>query len=480
MRAGSLLVAAGLLAAACSASSQEPLVEYPPIGDPSLPDGGPIATGTDAGADAAQPIAGRKILDRDVLIEGRTSDGHLVFFADADLSVWPEGASAPVTIQKDFYFGEDERTVRGRFVGVWTGESVLPSPLIVWSQAAGVETIAPEVHREALYPKPSSNVFAYGAAGTSVVRRDIWVTEAGKGAGTLVLAGLNSGALDTQCRPTITFGATHLVIAGCTTTTTPRVATYALDGSGLVDVILDDSRPGVWLDPTRTRALVQTSTESSIRSLSASGTAVALDTPVRQAVFSATGSHVVYRRSDGAVRRAATTSPASPVTLVPSALSILDISPDARFVVAATTGDPGLDSDLVVADATAAGAAPRVIAAEKAASFGLSSDGTHLVYLAPRAIGIEGPLYVVQLPSGTPQKLSDEARRVHFDGKVVYWQEWVEADHANVLKAARISDPGTVITIDTGLDPLTASAVVVRKKLYVASKLGLWEYPALE
>ena len=48
-----------------------------------------------------------------------------------------------------------------------------------------------------------------------------------------------------------------------------------------------------------------------------------------------------------------------------------------------------------------------------------------------------------------------------------------------MLKAAKLSSPSNIITIDEGLDPLTTQVTVVGEKLFVSSKLGLWEYPAL-
>jgi hypothetical protein len=168
----------------------------------------------------------------------------------------------------------------------------------------------------------------------------------------------------------------------------------------------------------------------------------------------------------------------APVELATGAIQILDVSPDARFVVYATKGDPSeSDSDLVVADANTPGTT-KTIAPDKAVSYGISNDGTKLLYTAPRELSVSGPLYLVTLPSGTPQKLSDEGERVMFTGDVVYWQEFVKATKTNTLKAVKLSDPSNTIVIDQNLDTLTAHTLVVGKKLLVASKLGLWEYPA--
>lgn len=474
-----------LLLSACSGSSSEPLVEYPPAStdeaaEPS-PDGGspPAAGGRDAGRDAPEPIVGTKLLSSVVSLEGRTSDGHLVLFEDADLKVWPQGAAAPITIQKDFDFGYDSVVVRGRFVATWIGEDVLPGPLQLWASTGGVQTIAPLTYREAIYPRAGTDDFAYFAKGSSSLRRDVRVTKAGGGAGTTIATGLDLGVVFPECRSTIAFVGSELLVAGCPNGgSTPRVAVHPLDGSPS-RTLLDGSAPGVWISNARTRVVVQTASASSIRAVSGAGPAVALDGPIRQAFFSKDDQKLVYLDAAGNVKRAATTAPASPVTLASSAVGIVDVSPDARFVVVATKGKPWeADSDLLVVDANAPGP-PRTLAPDDAASFGLSSDGTKLVYLAPRGLGLSGPLFVAALPSGAPQKISDDAERVVFDGDVVYFQEYVKASKSNVLKAARVSAPQTVITVDQGLDTLTARAMVVGKKLFVGSKLGLWEYPAI-
>ena len=50
----------------------------------------------------------------------------------------------------------------------------------------------------------------------------------------------------------------------------------------------------------------------------------------------------------------------------------------------------------------------------------------------------------------------------------------------SVLKGATLGTPlGAVSKMDDGFDVLTAHALVANSRLYVASKLGLWEYPTL-
>lgn len=483
MRWGAL--ALGVVVAACSGSGGDPLVEYPPASsDPdALPgvDGGPTPNGprADAGPDAPEPIVGKKLLSSSVFLEDSTTDGHLVFFDGADLEVWPDGASAPVTIQKDFDTGYDSLVVRGRFVAIWLGDSVLPGPMTYWSKASGLRTINADVYREGVFPRSASDELAYLVKGSSSLRRNIRVTKAGAGPGTTLVSELDLGYPNDACASTMAFAGTDLVVAGCPNGgSTPSVAAYPLDGSA-PRTLLAGSAPGLWTNRAKTHALVQTSTASSIRPIVGAGAPVALDGPVRQAAYSQDDTKVVYRTADGAVKRASTTAPANPVPLALDALSILAVSPDARFVVFATKGDVGKgDTDLQVVDANAPGPA-RALASDKATSFGLSSDGKKLVYIAPRGLAIEGPLYVVDLPNGTPVKLSDAAQRVVFAGDVVYFQEFVKATKSNVLKAARVSAPTNVITIDQNLDALTARAMVVGKKLFVGSKLGLWEYPAL-
>lgn len=472
-----------MVVSACSGSN-DPVVEYPPASsDPdSLPsDGGtqPNDPTKDAGRDAPEPIVGTKLLATPVSLEGNTTDGHLVFFEKADLKVWPEGASAPVQIKADFDTGFDTLLVRGRFVATWTGESVLPGPMTYWSKASGVQSILGETYREGLFPRSASDEFAYLVKGSTSLRRTIRVTKAGVGPGTALVPNLDMGYPNQECASTLSFANADLVVAGCPNGgTTPRVAAYPLDG-GASRTLLDGSAPGLWTDHAKTHALVQTTSASSIRPISGSGASVSLDGPIRQAAFSQDDAKVVYRDANGKVKRASTTAPPSPVELADGVMSILAVSSDARFVVFATSGDVGKgETDLRVVDANAPGA-PRTLAPDKAASFGLSSDGTKLVYIAPRGLGLEGPLYVVTLPGGTPQKLSDAAERVVFANDVIYFQEFDKPSKSNVLKAARISAPASVVTVDQGLDALTARAMVVGTRLFVGSKLGLWEYPAL-
>jgi hypothetical protein len=469
----------------CSGGDPAPLVEYPDPPAPALPaedDAGKDgAAPADAADDASEPLAGKKLLATNVSLEGVTTDGHLVLFVEDDLAVWPRGASAPVTVAKDYDFGFDSRLVRGRFVGAWLGAAPGATPLVIWSAKAGTETLAPLAFRDAIYARPASDDLAYLAPGASFLKRHVRATTAGAGAGVTVVEDLDSGLTNSACRPTVAYGAAALVVAGCTGgATTPRVATFALDGSGVAKVVLDASAPGLWLDRAGARAVVQTAGASSIRALAGAAAPVPLDTPLRQAGFSADDTKIIYRRADGKIRRANTTAPTSPVDLLDEALAILAMSSDARFVVAATSGDPSRDdSDLVVADATSPAAAPRTLAAEKAALIGLSRSGDRVVYLKGRGLALAGELEVALLPGGAPVRLSEDAMRVAFDGDVVYWQELDAATKTNVLKAARVTAPKTVITIDDGLDPLTAHAVRAGDALFVGSKHGLWEYPAL-
>jgi hypothetical protein len=469
---------------ACSAADPDPLVEYPDPPAAALPipaeDAGAAAPPADLTPDAAAPISGKRLLDKNVMLEGRTTDGHLVLFVDDDLAVWPVGAPAPVIVAAAYDFGFDSRLTRGRFVGAWLGESPGATPLVLWSQKGGVETVAPLSFRDAIYPRPSSDEFAYLTPGAGILHRHVRATTAGSGAGTLVVENLDSGVTRPACRPTVTYAGERLVVAGCTARETiPRVATYATDGSGTISIVLEASAPGLWVNRAGTRALVQTSETSQIRALTGSSPPLPLDTPVRQAFFSADDAKVVYLRPDGKVRGASTSAPAAPLDLLDDAVAVLRISNDARYVVAASSGDPSRgESNLLVVDATSPGA-PRTLATEKAALVGLSRSGDRVVYLANRGTLLSGQLEVAVLPDGAPVRLSENAERVVFDGDVVYWQEYVKAKKANVLKAARVTAPEIILSVDEGLDPLTAHAVIAGEKLFVGSKLGLWEYPAL-
>jgi len=485
MRWGGILLTATLGAAwACSGESESLLEEYP-RNDPGASDSGSGADGQatkDAGPEIPTPIVGKKILDGVIDYEATTSDGHIVFFLGADLMVLEDGKTTPTVIVKDFDYGYDEVLVRGRFVAVWRGESVLPGPLTLWTKSGGVQNaVVPAAYRRVLFAKPASDAFAYYApVGASALKRDLRATAFGQGAGTTVVPRLDNGYPTTECAPQIAHLGTVMLVAGCPNgTTRPRVATYALDGSGVVKTILDASASGLWMDRKRSRVLVQDASESSIRVIAGASAPVPIDTPIAQAFFASDDKTLLYVRTDGVVRRALTNAPAAPVTVAPHALAMLSASPDARFVALATSGDVSKsETDLVVFDTTAPGT-PRTLATEKAVSFGFSDKSTELVYLAPRGLGVEGPLYVVSLPSGTPVKLTDAASQILFDGNVVYWLESDKTTKTNTLKAARVSVPAHVITIDKGLDIITSRTFRTGSKLFVSGKLGLWQYPAV-
>ena len=484
MVAGLVLASLAALGAGCGSADDEPFVEYP--------DGGGAADGAgnessrdantpvDGGTEAAGPIVGKQVLTTPTFIQGATSDGNLVFDDGKDLKVLVGGSLVPTTIVTDFHVGDDALAVRGRFVASWLGSVAAKLPLGVWSKASGQAIVAPLTYAEAIYAKPGSDDFAYAAAATSSLRRDLWVATAGLGAGTKVVPGLDSAVIDDACSYTIRWSPTALVVAGCANgAATASVAVYATDGSGIAKTLLSGSAPGMWLNRAGTHALVQTTTTSSIRPLAGAATSVAIDGPVRAAVFSSNDAFVVYRGADGVVKRASTTSASTPLVLVPSAISLYAVSEDARFTLAATTGNlDAFDADVVVADATTPGTVRTL--AQHAAFIGLSASGKSAVWLQELSgAGLEGALYVASLPSGAPQKLSALAERVATVGDVVYWQEFDKAAKSNVLKAARAATPSNVITIDHGLDALTAQTLVIGKSLFVASKLGLWGYPAV-
>ncbi len=483
-----MLLAASLVTAAflgCSSAHDAPVVEYPDAGSPEDgPKGdaaaGPLADADAAAADGALPVTAKQLLTGSVFIEGVTSDGSLAFDDGKDVKVWPAGAAGPVTVVADYDPGFDSLLIRGRFVAAWLGNATGALPLTLWAKTGGVQTVAPLTYRDSIYPKNAADDFAYTAPAGDILHRNVWATAAGQGAGTKIVASLDMGLTNAQCRPTITWTMAALLVAGCANgATTARVGVYALDGSGLTATVLDASAPGLWPNRARTQALVQTTTSSSIRALAGGSAAVPLDGPVKQALFSADDAKVVFLHNDGKVKRAATTAPAAPVELLGAALSVLAMSPDARFTVVATTGDVAkASSDLVLCDATTPGIT-RTLAAGTAALMGLSASGTHAVWLADRGLGLEGTLYAALLPSGVPQKLSVLASRVTLDGDVVYWQEFDHVAKSNVLKAAHFTTAAaSVVQIAQGLDALTAHTVVVGKNLFVASKLGLWQYPA--
>ena len=469
--------------AACTAAQEAPFTEYP---DPPSGEDDAGEAGTDAraardasDAEAAAMPTGKQVLTGPVFIEGVTEGGNLVFEHGANLQVLVGGSLTPVTVATDYDPGNDALLLRGRFVAAWLGSATAALPLTLWAKNGGVQTVAAKTYATAFWAKPAADEFAYSTPSASPLRHHVWASVAGGGAGTQVVNDLSTGYLDAPCRPKLLWSTTALVVAGCpNAASTASVTIFAADGSGPSKTLLTGSAPGLWLDRARTHALVQTSAASSIRPLAGSAATVALDGPIRQAVFSSNDALVVYLASDGTVKRASTSAPAAPVTLAPSALSLLAVSPDARFTLFATSGDPDKnDSDLVVADATTPGTTRSFN--DHAAFIGLSASGTHAVWLEDLGIGLEGTLYVAALPNGVPQKISPLAERVRLEGDVVYWQEFDKPSKSNTLRAARVASAVPVIDVEKNLDSLTTDTVVIGKSLFIANKLGLWGYKAV-
>jgi hypothetical protein len=412
-------------------------------------------------------------------IEGVTSDGHLVTTRDRDLVVVPAGATQAAVLVKDYDSSYDEVVVRGRTVSAWLGEDLRPSAMTTWTAAGGLKTAGPVAWRGAVYPKPGTDVFAFRGNGPTSWRSTLAVLSPGQATPSVLASSLDTGALEPSCRPWITWAGSDLLVGGCFDgTTTFKVALCATDGSGTKTTILDGASPGVWPNRARSRALVQTKAASSIRSLSAVGAPVPLDTPVRQAIFSDDDSRVVYLRSDGKIRRAATSVPTAPIDLG-TGIMLLGSTPDARFTAFATKQESSSQrTDVILADASAP-QNPRTLAADKAVFHGFSPSGSALVYQTMDDVLAVGPLFVVPTAGGPAVKISDEAQRVTFDGGVVYFQEFQKAAKTNVLKAARIAQPETTIVIEAATDPLTTQVALAAGKLFVASKVGLWVYPAV-
>jgi hypothetical protein len=461
-----------LFLAACSDKPQ-PVVEYPAMPDAATEvdagEGAPAEAAVDAGPDVVTLPQGKKILDGSIFLEGATSDGNIVFMRDAHLMAWASGAAAPVEIAKDFDVGTESLTIRGRFAGVWRGEDP-HKPLSVWSGAGGLQTVASQTLPGALFPRDDDA--GYFAKGLDPLHVDLHVK---RGASSpRVVADLDTGAFRSECRYTIAYAGSELVFGGCPDgTTTPKVATYKLDGTGLVRTLLDNAAPRLWLTNARDRALVQTTTQSMLIPV-AGGTPVPVDGPIKQAVFAQGDASVAYLSGDNKIKRKATG--AAPVTLLDAALAILGASADGRYLAVATKGDvPDRNTDLVLIDTT--GGAPRMLATEKAAFFGFSSS--HVVYLTAReTTWLEGTLEIAPLAGGAAVSLSKLAERVVVGAGAVYWLELPEGEKARKLMAARYAAPSSILTVDTGLDVLTAQPMLAGKRLLVASKLGLWEYAA--
>ena len=394
-----------------------------------------------------------------------TTDGYLVFMADADLDVLD---GAPITVVKDYDYENDSFVVRGRYVAAWLGADQKGSPMTMWSKSGGVVTNGPTANRLTLFPRGTVDAFAWYAPTTSLLKEDVRAMVGGTNA--LVLANLDSG-LTAGCKPQVAWLPNELLVAGCIYgTTTPRIATYGADGTGEKKAILEGSAAGIFMDHARTHAVVQTKTASSIRALSGSGPPISLDTPIYQVMFTKDDAKLVYLRSDGKLRRA-TAATAAPVDLG-NAIALLSITSDGSNAIVATKGDGQVGTDLVVV-----GTQARTLAPEKSVLWGISDDDSAAVYTSPHGVGLDGPLFIARLDGTPPVKLSDDASRVLFDGSTVYWQDFDAATKTNTLKAAKISAPGTTIQMDTGLDVFTAQVMIAGGKVYAGSKLGLWEYP---
>lgn len=446
--------------------------------DASAPDA-PVA---DADAEASIPQGVVQLSDGSCFIKGVTSDGHLVFERNADLMVWPESGTAAVMAGSNWDISYDMELVRGRFLGMWRGPDVLTQTLWVWSKAGGLETIAVPTIGNRLYARPESDEYAYWLKTSNPLQADVYATKAGQGKGVRVVAKLDTGVVTSECVSRTAYSNDDLLVAGCPDGgTTPRVAGYKLDGTGQSRLILDGSAPGMWLNHARSQVLVQTASASSLRSLVDSSAPLALDIPVSQAAFSADDATVLYLDNAGKLKRADAKNPAAPAALA-SALSILGMSSDAHYAMFATKGVPAdKQTDLVLIDTTVASPTPVSLAAEKASLVGFSNDGAYAVYRATPQYPVNGAdeLFVVATAGGAPQKISDRADRPLFDGAVVYWFEFDVSVKKAFVKAVRLSALSNVIEVANGLDIPTAHAVVSGKHLYVASKLGLWDYPAL-
>lgn len=465
----------------CSTAHEEPLVEYPDVESPteSAPEGGVVdarARDAEPGEDAQPSLGGTPILTGPVFIRGVTSDGTLVFDHGDDLKVLPAGSST-TTVLTDYDPGFDSLLIRGRFVATWPGAPTAAVPLHVWGKVSGNQTISPRTSAFSFYPKSATDDFAYATPGSDALHRDVWVTKAGAGEGRRIVTDLDTGVVANECKATVAWTETSLLVAGCPDRgTTPKVTVYSLDGSGTATTLLDGSAPGVRMNHARTEVLVQTKTASSIRAIGGNTAPKALDGPVVDAFFSGDDALIVYQLSSGSVKRASTKSPVTAVELAPDAREIYAVSSDARFAVVRTGDDKS--RNIVLYDATTPNA-PRTLAAENAAFIGLSASGRHAVWLANCGVGLEGTLYVAALPSGIPQKLSELAARVLLDGDIVYWQAFDASSKSNSLKAVRLARPEEIVSIERGLDALTSQAVVVAESLFVGSKFGLTQYRAL-
>lgn len=479
---GSLAVAL----AACSSSAGEPLVEYPDVPAATSPD--PARTATPAPSTPPPPPAPEptpqpgmtKLWDSVTWIRGVTTDGHVLATKDNDLVVLASGATQPTTLVTDYDAGTDEDLVRGKLVSVWLGEDVFPSPITTWSSATGLVKGGPVAYRGMVHPKPGADLFAFRGKASSSLASKLSVTRPGQGDGAVIVPSLDNGVIDEACAPTIAWIGADLLVAGCVGgATSPSVGVYAADGSGKKLAVLDGAARGVWLNRARTRAVVQTTTASSLRALAAGGSPLPLDGRLVRALFSADDAKVVYLRADGKLRRAATSDPVAPVDLA-TATALLAASDDARWAAFATKSDASTQrTDVWLVDAQG-GSPPRKLADEKAILWGFAKNGAAIVHQTTTDSSASGPLFVTPTAGGPAVQVSADAWRVVFDGEVLYFQELTGATPKTMtLKAVRASAPQTALVVADNLDPLTTHIALPGSRLLVASKVGLWSYPVV-
>jgi hypothetical protein len=361
-----------LLAVGCSSDPTTPLVEYPPdsnIADAGF-DGLPEAaqdssshadagaeTSTDAPPDTLEasddagpwtPPAREQVLSGSVFIESVTTDGHLIVDVDGDLMALRAGSTQPDLILQDYYVAEDSLLVRGRFAALWKGPDLTP-PLTLWSAAGGVETFGTETRMGWFVARPAQDDFGYFTEGSDLLHVDLYATGVQKGAGARIVADLDTGLIEDDCRVQVAYGNAEMVVGGCPDgSTQPRLGAYDLAGGGLIRTILDDTIPGFWLNNARTHVLAQTTAAATLSPVAAGGGEVTFGETLVQARFSADDAAMVYLTDAGVLNRTPT-SAADP-TAVGQAHRILGRSANLDYVVVANVIDANDRSDLVLVD----------------------------------------------------------------------------------------------------------------------------------
>jgi hypothetical protein len=336
----------------------------------------------------AAPALSLIVADPNALPEAITTDNQVVYVSNGATSVAPLDGSAPPQLLAP--------AVDGGFppAALASGPNVLlqGSGLSVWSKERGMRLVT-----------SSSTPFMAGSddgAWIAYVVVDSGATahlvvEASDGSSSTTVA---SGLLAMR-EIVLQFAGDTLVAqysdasneatdAGVAATLTafapPSFAPAILTGQ--VQAVVGHYAPPTWtVDPTGARVwapLARPPENGELFTLASPGTPAVVDTGAGMGIFSPPGDALYYTTNSGAVKRIATSAPSSPVAVASSAESVLDVSPDGKYVTYSTAASQPYD--LYIASADAPGA-PVVEDATKNIEDGsnmFTADSQFLVYRA--------------------------------------------------------------------------------------------------